>query len=151
MARRDVNLIRQLNHRVTLCSASDVLAEPGKLSLVREGVLTCWAAITPSRSSYFSREGAAVMERADYYSHHVFIRYRTDISVRSTAWVYEARLKSEPRWFKVVDVLNVDEDSRFWRLSCRLVEASDLVRPPDAPGTAAAASIAAPLPDGIEL
>lgn len=143
--------IRKLSHRVTLCRASDVLDINGALSLHRAGIFEAWAHIAPQRSSYFSPGGVVVKEQRDYGSHHIFIRFRTDAAVTSTAWIYEQRLTSMPRWYKVIDVLDYEEEGRFWRLSCRLVEAADTIAKPELTTQPASSSVTMPLPAGVKL
>jgi head-tail adaptor len=143
--------IRDFKHRITLCSASDVVTEGGTMVLSRVAAWDAWAHIEESRGSFFSRDGYAVKEQRDQRSHKICIRYRTDKEISGAAWIYEQRAKSSPRWFKVLSVCDKGEMGRFWQLECRLVERSDdVVKPVEAkPDDVTLQGMA--LPEGVTL
>ena len=143
--------ISALKHRVVLCSAQDVTIAGTAMVINRAAVTEAWARIEAKRGSFFGRDGTVVDESREKASHTVDIRYRTDLAIRSTAWLYEARLMSEPRWYKVLDVRDFDEDGRFWRFECRLVAASDLQQPPQPSTAQPTPGGAMPLPAGVKL
>lgn len=124
-----------LKHRVVLCTSADVMIAGDTLLIQRKEVRECWAGIAPSREQLFSRDGIAIRESRDSASHKITIRYSPEQPISAAAWVFERRLKSEPRWFKVLGRQNLDEDSRFVVLRCRLVEERDDIT---APATASA-------------
>lgn len=138
------------NHRVTICSSTDVVITPGELVKIRDGIVTGWAAISPSKASRFSKDGVAIDDDHMRKSHDIIMNYNPDLMITLAAWVYEARLKSPPRWFKIIRVMNMDEASRYWKFECRLVESTDdivkPVREPDHSGLSAV-----PMPNGINL
>lgn len=128
--------IAELRHHVQLCSQKDVVTRDGNLFLARADVLTCWAKIEDKKGSLHGPTGLVTRESHDVRSHRITIRYRTDVDIKSTAWVYEARIKSPPRWFKVLAV--TDRDSAFI-LDVRLVERSEVAMAPVAPESVAQA------------
>lgn len=136
--------IAGLSHRVTLCSARDVVSEAGELRLTRVSAYDTWAAIRETRGSLFALDGVAIKEKRDTPSHEICIRYRRDKDISAAAWIYEQRLQSAPRWFKVISVSDVDEGGQFWKLRCRIVERSDEVSQPSPVAVAA-------LPPGVTL
>lgn len=137
--------IADRRHRVTICSAQDVVTEAGELRLTRVGAWDCWAAIKATRPSTFGRDGYVVKDPREGASHEIAIRYRTDKLISAAAWVYEARRKSAPRWFKV---LSIRQEGEELILSCRLIERSDDVLAPVEPGEALRP---AALPQGVAL
>lgn len=128
--------IAELRHKVQLCSQSDVVTTNGNLFLARADVLACWAKIEDKKGSLHGPTGLVTRESHDVRSHKITIRYRTDVDIKSTAWVYEARLKSPPRWFKV---LAVADQADMFVLDVRLVERSENAMTPVAPETVAQA------------
>lgn len=137
--------IADRSHRVTICSGQDVVNEAGELRLTRVGAWDCWASIVARRPSAFSAAGYAIKEPRESASHEIAIRYRTDKLISAGAWVYEARRKSAPRWFKV---LSIRQEGEELILSCRLIERSDEAL---APVESAAALGPAALPPGVRL
>lgn len=118
----DVLKIALLKSRITLCSQDDVVVENGVMLLIRKGIRTCWARIDERRGSLTGPDGLTVGDYDNQMSHIITTRYMYDIDIRSTAWVYEKRLKSPPRWFKVYGV----SDSRLaYQLAVRQVERAD--------------------------
>lgn len=121
--------IAKLTHRIKLCSERDATVDGGMPVLTRDDVLTVWAQIQPKRGSFFVN-GTVAMENRENPSHYITIRYRSDLQIRSTAWVYEERRASPPRWYKVLSVQDRDENGRWFQLEVRLVEsADDITRP----------------------
>ena len=117
--------------------------------LTREDVLTAWAHIEAKRGSMYGPQGLVVRENQDVRSHRITIRYRTDVDIKSTAWVNEARLKSPPRWFKV---LGVTDGIECFILDVRLVERSETAMSPVASNVPAAVAIKPrATPDKVKL
>lgn len=142
--------IADFRWRVVICSMDDVVINSAEMRLIRKGIYEAWAYIAPKRASMFSKEGYAVKEKRDSPSHNIAIRYRADISFSTAAWIYEKRLKSPPRWFKILGYQNKDEGSEYYIFSARLVEQSDLAVEP-AEGEEPKITGAYPLPDGVKL
>lgn len=121
------NSIASLKHRVAICTMDDVVVDASTLSLRRAEVLRTWANIEAKNGSMFAKDGVAIMESRERQTHIICVRYRYDMVISSAAWVYEERLKSEPRWYKVLSVVDAGE---FWKFKCRLVEKSDAAEVP---------------------
>lgn len=141
--------IAKLRHRVHLCSQKDVVQD-GMLLLNREGVMSMWASIEEKAASTFSPHGAAMLDAANKRTHLVMTRYHRDVDVTALAWLYEARLKSAPRWFKILKVAVTEgKGNQFFKFECRLVEAVAEVEPvaekPKATGPVWG------LPEGVKL
>lgn len=136
--------IADMIHRVVICTAKDVIVSGSQIELSRELAFDTWAAITPHRGSLFGADGSAIKEDRERQSHIIKIRYRDDREISAKAWIYEQRLKSSPRWFKILDVKDVDEVQRYWEFSVRLVERSDSAIQPSS-------ALAVPLPAGVKL
>lgn len=138
--------ISDLRHRVTLCSAKDETVNNVDIMLKRVGVFDAWASIQPVRGQFFAG-GYAEKESRDHYSHHVWIRFRSDLDITAWAWVYESR-PTGARWYKVLAVEEIDENGRFWRMQCRLSQKSeDAVKP----ASGAGAFDTLPLPEGVRI
>lgn len=142
--------IAQLRHRVHLCSQKDVVVD-NTLKLNREGVLSMWAMIEAKAASAFAPTGAVVNEERNKRTHIIWTRYHRDIDVSIMAWIYEARLKSAPRWFKVLKVTSTEEGgSEYFKFECRLVESTaDIVEP--VPEKANTNAPVLGLPPGVKL
>lgn len=142
--------VASLSHRVSLCTANDVVLENGAYRITKEKVLSMWASIEPKLGSMFSREGFTVMESTSRQTHVICMRYRRDFDITSSAWIYEERLQSAPRWFKI---LAVSDENDKWYFKCRLVEQSDMVREPDEPVASCEPIVggAVALPPGVKL
>jgi head-tail adaptor len=140
--------IADLKHKVKLCSMRERV-ENNEMLLTRKDVFQAWACIRPKKGSSFNRDGSTTNEKLDVQTHEIYIRYRSDFSITIAAWVFEERLKSAPRWFKVLKVENVGEASQWHCLSCRLVEEADDISEPiqHAPDT----TIVSDLPRGFNL
>lgn len=123
--------IAALRHRVVLCRQEDVISGPDRMELNRKAVGSMWAAILPKKASTFSTFGAAMKESRDARTHQILIRYRSDLNLSAMAWLYEERLASSPRWFKILSVGQTEQSgSQYHELDCRLIERSDeLVAP----------------------
>lgn len=149
MASKHIKL-RDLKHRVTVCSMQDVVLDGGVMRLSRKGIYTAWAMIEPKRASNFSAPGFAIQEDRNSRSHVITIRYRSDLDFSSAAWLYEERLKSPPRWFKVIRGVDKEESGQWFVMDCRLVERSD-----DAVGPTkdveTSALVATVMPKGVKL
>lgn len=142
--------IAQLRHRVHLCSQKDVVVE-GTLRLNREGVLSMWAMVEAKAASAFAPTGAVVNDQRNKRTHIITTRYHRDLDVSVMAWIYEARLKSAPRWFKVLKVTQSEQGgSEFFKFECRIVEsAADIVEP--VPEKDQHPSLVMGLPPGVKL
>lgn len=142
-------MIAKMRHQVTLCRQNDVVIDGSEMRLNRDGVWNVWAAIEPKRASTFSPNGAAMMDNRNQKSHCITMRYRDDINISVMAWIYEARIKSSPRWFKILSVNQTEcKGSQFFEFDCRIIERSDNApKPIDAPRH----SPAMPLPSGVRL
>src|SRR5262245_15938002 len=132
-----------LEHRIALCKQADVVVDSRTMELRRSDVVWTWARI---KSFYGlaafinSQHGYAIIDGMTRATHSITFRYGMYLSIGSTAWVYERRRKTEPRWYKV---LGFAESSQWVTLNVRLVEKSDMVLPPN--------STFAPQPSQVEL
>jgi len=118
---------------------------PSEFRLARKEAANFWAEIVPVRSSAFSPNGAAMNEARSTLTHRIKIRYQSDLNVSIMAWIYEARIKSSARWFKILKVTQT-EDKTFEYLifDCRLVErGDDIIAPSNGPAIG--------LPSGVRL
>jgi head-tail adaptor len=141
--------IAKLQHRVILCSQCDVVKSNGDLILNRGEVAEMWAMIEQKSGSGFSRQGAAMNESRAQQTHVTTVRYRWDLNVSLMAWIYEKRLKSPPRWFKVLKTGQTEHaGNAFQTFSCRLVERSDDAAEPT---TEAEAGPVMHMPHGVKL
>jgi hypothetical protein len=134
--------IADLKHRVALCTASDVVVDGSTMDIRRETVKWAWAAIEHQThmSSFLSRAGYAALENAARPTHRIRVRTGLELDYSATAWVYEQRLKSPPRWYKFLGFV---EEGCFTLLECHLQERNDDARPSDGP--------LAPAPQSVEL
>lgn len=142
--------LRDLKHRVELCSAKDVITD-GEIRLSRPAVFSRWAMIYEKKASMFGTSGYAIMQDRDTKTHEMVIRYDPTVNISSAAWIYEDRGVSSNRWFKVLAIKEKEVQRNKWLcLECRLVERGDDVVPPvaDQPEPSLAAK---PLPQGIRL
>lgn len=141
--------IKDFSHRVAVCSMSDIVDEAGEMRLTRKDVYHCWAKIIVSVSSMFSKEGQAVKQGRNERTHKIVIRMNRDIDFTVAAWLFEERLQSPSRWFKVLSYQEQGEAGEYLELECRLTErGADAAKPAEAPACAPAA---VPLPDGVRL
>lgn len=114
--------ISNFRHRVAVCSMKDVVIDGTTMELAREDIYRTWAQIDELEASMFSRLGFAIKEKVDDLTHIIYIRYRQDIDYTNTVWLYEQKLKSSPRWFKVQGTQDYTEVGRFMRFACRIVQ-----------------------------
>src|SRR6186713_2629852 len=121
--------ISDLRNRISLCTMRDVVEEGGVMMLARDNIATVWARVysQPHLPSFISQYGYAVQESAERPTHLITVRYKIDLDISSAAWVYEVRLKSPPRWYKI---LGFAEREDFITMHAHLVESSDLAPPP---------------------
>lgn len=142
--------IKDFKHRVAVCSMADVVDDSGRMWLSRKDVYHCWARIAVSVSSMFSKEGQAVRQGRNERTHKITIRMRRDIDFTVAAWLYEERLQSPPRWFKVLSYQEQGEAGEFLELDCRLTERSaEASLPAEKPADCPPAAL--PLPSGVDL
>jgi len=143
--------IASLRHRVHLCTQSDVV-EDGDLRLNREGVLTMRASIERWASTEFSPAGAAMRNARNRRSHVIRTRYHPDLNVSALAWIYEERLNSAPRWFKIVNVSQTENKGRpLFMFDVRVHERGDNLVQPAVEDQDNPLSAATGLPDGVSL
>src|SRR5262245_27989579 len=134
--------IAHLRHRVALCTMEDVVEKDGFMSLKRRPVAWVWAEIAMQWNlpTFIGASGYAIKETQDRTTHHISIRAGAGVIVTSAAWVYEERLKSPPRWYKV---LGFGEADNWLVLTAHLLEMSDKAQPP--------VSDLSPQPQGVKL
>lgn len=118
--------IADLKHKMFVCSAKDIVLDGETIVLERSAVYSGWAAVESKRASTFVPQGVSVSEPRETTTHVIAMRYRSDIQVSSSAWLYEERRKSAPRLFKITRVV---EDCDFFYFHCRLTERGDLITP----------------------
>lgn len=135
-------------HRIVVCASRDNIQSSDTVSIVRRGVFEGWAAIELKRSSSFSREGFSIQQGSEVVTHYVTMNYRPDVDITNAAWLYEERLSSPPRWFKIIRYGELDE--RSWRFEVRLVEKSDDAPKPKTHSPEEPARFV-PYDDGVEL
>jgi hypothetical protein len=121
----------------------DVVDEGGTMRLIREIVSLTWAQIEVRRGTFIGLSGYAIDDSLEKKTHLITVRYRTDLEFTSAAWIYEKRLKSAPRWYKVIEILN--DHSEFVSIWCRLAEQSDNTTAPVASMTGHQ------MPQGVKL
>jgi hypothetical protein len=121
--------ISDFNHRVSLCTMLDVVDKDGVMQLTRKPIATCWAIIysQPHLPSFIAPFGYAVKELAERVTHLITIKAAVGVDFTSSAWLYEERRKSLPRWYKVLGFYDRDH---WITLHCHLVERSVNVTPP---------------------
>lgn len=141
--------IADLKHRIALCRMHDVVEKDGTMSLLRESVTWQWAMISDALnlSSFISVRGYSVAELATRPSHRIIIRAASMVEITNIAWIYEQRLKSSPRWYKV---LGFNESDHWLVLTCHLVERSMNAQPPMTPEPCPAPGLG-PQPTNVEL
>jgi len=152
MAKKVLYKLADFKHRVAICSMHDIVESAGVMSLKRTDVYHCWAKITPVRGSMFSAPGYAIQENRNNRSHLIAIRVRYDIDFTSSAWIYEERIQSPSRWYKILDGVNAYESGEYFEISARLIEQGAAVLPPsDSTADCAPVLGATPLPKGVRL
>lgn len=123
----EVFKIARMKHRVVLCSMDDVVTKDGEMILSREGIREVWASIDDRRDTLQDVSGFTLDKNKERQSQLITTRYMYDLNIQSTAWIFERRRKSAPRWFKVLGAI---EHRLVFIFSTRLVERSDIVTPP---------------------
>lgn len=144
---RDIQ-VGKMKDRVCISSMKDRV-EDGSMMMTREGIITCWAMVDLWRASYQAPTGYVVDAADEKPTHYIYTRFRYDTIFTTATWIYNERLKSPPRWFKVIAVSDVDEEGRFTCFTCRLVEQSDSVSAPQPPRAPQFGAL--PLPDSVKL
>lgn len=141
--------INLLTHRIALCTMHDVVDNDGVMSLIRKGVLYTWAEIRARRTNMFSPQGVTVEESVSVETHRIIIRARYDMDISSAAWVYEQRLQSGDRWYKVLGIRDSEFREEFTVISCRMIETGDVMSKPveNVPNS----TISRPVPDGVKF
>jgi hypothetical protein len=131
---KDPNAPKQadLEHRIALCRQSDVVVTNNIMELQRTSVVWTWARIKSYYGvpAFMSVQGYAIIDPAGRATHAVTVRGGLQIEISATAWIYEERRKSPPRWYKV---LGFTDPVGWLHMTARLVEKSDLAIPPQNP------------------
>lgn len=109
------------DYRVALCSEKDVIPDPEKFLVYKKFIYEAWASIEVKKASQFTRDGVS-MEDHKKVTHKIMMNYRSDVDISFAAWIYDKRLKSPPRWFRI---LKVSDDSEFFTFEVRLAENSE--------------------------
>lgn len=137
--------IREFRHRLRICSEKDVVNN-GNMSLSRDDIYSGWAKIEPKKSSQFAGNGVAIS--GDARTHKIYMNYRRDMQMSGKAWLYEERLQSAPRWFKILSVI---DDGCYWCFDCKLTERGDGLIPPQKPVECVENNSAVSMPKGVRL
>jgi len=125
----DTRIRRKFRHRVRICRAEDVIVD-GKMLISKRHIHEGWAMINPRRTQTFSAAGHTVYEEKDRRTHFIHMNYTPELLLTTAAWIYEERLKSVPRWFKILFSGDEYEDSRYFKFDCRLIEhGDDIIEP----------------------
>lgn len=144
--------ISKLRHRVLLCRQQDVITAAGGMQVKREGVWSAWSAIEAKKSSMFSPHGASMKDSRNQRTHIVTMRHRPDINVSALAWLYEDRLQSSPRWFKVLAVNETEhKGSRYYMFDVRVTDRGDELAQPATDEDIRRHGPATGLPPGVKL
>ena len=124
-----VTKLRDLRHRVAICTMKDVVISSDQMELRREAVVWTWAKIEHQQHlpSFISDGGYAIKELATRATHRIRVRSGLGIDYTAAAWLYEEFLQSPPRWYKVLGF--VDDTKTTVMLECHLVESSELAAP----------------------
>lgn len=127
----DTRVLKKFKHFVQVCSARDVVVD-GHLEFSQKFIYEGWAMIEPRRQQTYSPEGQTIFEEKDRRTHFIRMRYRPDVEITTSAWLYEKRRLSAPRWFKILFSGDEYEDGRYFKFDCRLMEAGDHIIEPTA-------------------
>lgn len=121
--------LKEMKHRVAICTMKDVVVSADRMDLRREAVVWTWAKINHQSHlpSFMSEVGFAIKELATRATHLIRIRSNLGIDYTSAAWIYEEFIQSPPRWYKVLGF--VDETKKITMLECHLVERNDDAKP----------------------
>ena len=134
---------------VQLCTQNDVVESDGLFKLRRSVALKGRVKIEANSASNFNPQGGAYDGNREKRTHLITMRYNPQLIVTNLAWIYEARRKSAPRWFKILKVKQTeDAGPPYFVFDCKLRELSDLAPEPAPNGTFRPT---VPLPDGIDL
>lgn len=135
--------LSDLRHRLVLCRQDDVISSEAGFQLRREEVKTVLASVTEKSGTPYTKSGHA--NSGDGRTHIIMIRYRPSLNLSEMAWLYEKRVKSSPRWFKVLSIGQTEESSTpYWKINAKLVERSDDAPKPTNP-------VVVGLPPGVKL
>lgn len=127
----DTRVLKKFKHWMQVCSARDVIVGD-QLQFSQKFIYEGWAMINPRRQQTFSAEGHSVMEEKDRRTHFIHMRYNPNVEITTSAWIYEERRLSPPRWFKILFSGDEYEDGRYFKFDCRLMEAGDsIIEPSD--------------------
>ena len=107
----------------------DVVEDNGRMALTRKEVVETWARIRPfatfgAKGAFISQAGYHVLDPHLHQSHWVTIRVQHRVDITAMAWVYEERRLAMPRWFKVLGIIEL-EDNRWADIAVHLHERSD--------------------------
>ena len=125
----DTRIAKKFKHRLAVCRQEDVVVG-SELVYAKQQIYTGWAYIERRRAGTFSAQDQAVYAEKDQRTHFIRMRYRPDVLISTAAWLYEERLKSPPRWFKILFSGDEHEDSRYFYFECKLMERGDDVISP---------------------
>jgi hypothetical protein len=115
-----------------MCRQQDVVVSADTMELVRTSVVWTWARIKSYYGvpAFMSQAGYAIIDPHNRATHAVTIRGGLEIDITATAWIYEKRRKSAPRWYKI---LGFTDPVGWIHMTARLIEKSDLALPPLSP------------------
>lgn len=122
--------IAERKHRLTLFTANDIVLNGAEIILSKKSIYTGWGKIEAKSPSTYAPQGVTVEESREKPNHVISMNYRSDILISSAAWIYETRLKSAPRLFKILSVIETCDLFKFY---CRVTERGDNVIAPVAP------------------
>lgn len=99
------------------------------MELRRIGVVLAWARIKSyyGLPAFVGQQGFTIVDAHTRATHAITVRLGYYLDYMSAAWVYEERLVSPPRWYKI---LGFSESGNWVTLTTRLVEKSDDALPP---------------------
>lgn len=142
--------IADRKHRFKVCRQADVVINGATIVLQRAELYAGWGSLEMSRGSFHGANGAVVEESRNSPGATIKMRYRSDIMINSAAWILEERLKSAPRWFKILSVV---EDCELFVFKVRIVERADDLMPAVPPETPLPQETISPVapPDWLKL
>jgi hypothetical protein len=113
-----------LKHRIELCSMREEVVNGATMELKRHAIIKCWAMIEHQyhMPSFMYHNGYAILENRERPSHVITVRNGLGVDISSAAWAYEERLKSAPRWYKILGFV---EQGNWLSLYAHLHEKSD--------------------------
>jgi hypothetical protein len=134
--------LKELKWRIALCTQRDVVVNGSTMELRRVGVILGWARIKSyyGLPAFVGHQGFTIVDAATRATHAITVRMGYYLDYASAAWVYEERLISPPRWYKI---LGFSESGNWVTLTTRMVEKSDDALPPH--------SDFSPQPTNVEL